>query len=395
MDKDYGFDKYYPRIGVGSRKWDLVYKKYDNLEDETLPLTVADMDFFFHKRVKEELGDYIKNTILGYTGPTDSYYQALKSHYEEYKNLSLTSDDLVLSEGVVTSIYNAVRAFTKKGDKVVLFTPIYPPFVGAVRDQEREVVRCPLLLKDGRYEINFENFENICKDEDVTCLILSNPHNPGGRVFTEEELEKIDAISRENKVFVISDEIHSDLIMPGHKHTTYLSLSEEVSRSAIVCSSVTKSYNIAGLKHSFVIIKDKKLKERFVSEFRKVGLNEVNMVGIKATELAYKYYHEWIGDLISKIQENHELLYDFFSSIEGFKPMKVEATYLAWVDFGEYIAKNKLSCEDFYRFIEEKGHFFGSHGEMFGIEGKNYFRINVAYPTEVLKKNLERLRAIL
>ncbi|MDO4778154.1 MAG: aminotransferase class I/II-fold pyridoxal phosphate-dependent enzyme [Tissierellia bacterium] len=379
------------RKNTGSIKWKLIESKVPEGQI-VAPMSIADLDFNFYSEGREKLLNYIRDAVLGYTQPTNSYYSAIINHYKKKFDMDLGKEDFVLSSGVILALFNAVRAFTKEGDEIAVFTPIYRPFVEAVNLQNRKLVKCPLVNSNNRFQIDFELFDEICKRKNLKLLIFCNPHNPGGRVWSREELEKIDEITRNNGVLVISDEIHGDIMLNDNIHIPYFTISEKSFENSIICTSASKSFNIAGLSTANIFIKNPDLREAFNIEFSKIGFHGPNLVGIKATEIAYSDFDKWNGDLTIKLEQNHRILEEFFQKLEGFSVMKPDATYLSFVNFEGFVKMNEMSVDEFYDFIEKEAFFFPSRGDQFGEDSKYYMRLNIGIDTELLIENFERLK---
>lgn len=386
--KKYSFDSYHSRKNTGSIKWNMMYKKKPDVAEDVVPMTVADMDFLCCKKIREGLAEFVENEIFGYSVPTRKYYEALMGFYQREYDLTLEKDWVVTSPGIVTALFTAVRSLTKPGDGVITLTPIYPPFYRAVESQARTLETCPLINKDNHYEIDFELFESLAKKESSKMFLLCSPHNPGGRVWTREELEKIDRICEDNQLIVVSDEIHCDIVMKDHVHLPYFKVSDHARKNSIMATSASKSFNIAGLKNSNILIANEDLREAFMDGMENVGLHGTNALGLKATELAYENSDQWLDRMKEVISRNQGLVEEFFAKHDKyFTLMPAESTFLAWVDY----RKLGMEEDDFMNFLEEKAEFFVNPGSMFGEESRGFIRINVGLPTDKLRENLERL----
>ncbi|WP_341274855.1 MalY/PatB family protein [Clostridium beijerinckii] len=285
--------------------------------------------------------------------------------------------------------YTIVRALTKEEDNVLVMTPVYYPFYKAITDNNRKIIKSELILNEDHYEINFEDFEEKAKLEDTKLLILCNPHNPVGRVWSEDELKNIGRICSENNVIVVSDEIHFDLIMPGFKHTVFANISEEFANNSVICTAPSKTFNLAGLQVSNIIIKNKKIRDKVRFERRKsIGNLGLNIFGYKACEIAYNECEQWLEELIQTINKNRKVVEDFFmSNIPEVNIINLEGTYLQWLDF-RTLEKDHKALE---KFMTTEAMFFLDEGYVFGDEGKGFERINLACPTKVLEEALDRL----
>ena len=253
---NYDFTTLRPRIAVGSSKWGAMQKLRQGLPPEVIPLSVADMEFVNPPEIAEHLSHYLETMILGYTQPTDSYYAALSDWMARRHNWKIDREWVVPSPGVVPALCHMVQAYTEPGDKVIVFPPVYYPFYSAIRENGRQVLECPLLEKDGHYEMDFDRFAQVAEEGKV--LLFSSPHNPVGRVWSREELEKLSAICLEKGVLVLSDEIHFDLILGERHHTVFATLSEAAAQNCVICTAPSKTFNLAGLQTANIIIPNKK-----------------------------------------------------------------------------------------------------------------------------------------
>ena len=253
----YDFETIINRNNKGSSKWDIMKKANPNVPNHIVPLSVADVDIPLAPEIKDGLIKFLNNdVVLGYTNPTDKYYQAVKDWMLNRHDYKIEKDWIVISNGIVPALFDSVVAFTNKNEGVIIFTPVYHPFYQAIETNERQIIKCPLINQDTSYTIDFNKFKNLAKDPNNTMLILCNPHNPIGRVWQKEELEKIAKICLDNNLIIVSDEIHQDLIMPGFKHYPIATLNDRVADITITCTAPSKSFNLAGLQGSNIIIKN-------------------------------------------------------------------------------------------------------------------------------------------
>ena len=291
----YDFETLIPRYGVGSGKWDEMREEVPDLPDDIVPLSVADMEFKNAPEIVEGLKEYLDTSILGYTHATDAYYQAVTGWMERRHGFSPKKEWFVEYAGVVPALRHMVGVFTKPGDSVMITSPVYYPFRGAAEFNRCHVVENELIEKDGRYTIDFADFEEKAKREEVKLYIFCSPHNPVGRVWTEEELRRIAEICLANDVFILSDEIHFDLIMPGYRHVSMMNLEEKYRDNCAVCTSPGKTFNLAGMQASNIFISDERRREAVM---RARGHFSLNALSYKATELAYEHGEEWMLSLI-------------------------------------------------------------------------------------------------
>jgi len=388
MSKKYDFETLISRKNQGSYKWDQMYKDYPDVSDGIVPFSVADMELQIAPEIKEGLKKYIDEAILGYTGTYEEYFEAVINWMKRKHNFDIQKEWIVTSSGVVSALYDSVKAFTEKEDGVIVFTPVYYPFYNAIKSNGRKIVECPLVENEGKYAIDFESFEKLAKEEKNKLFILCSPHNPVGRVWTEEELRKIGKIALENNLKIVSDEIHFDILMEGEKHTVLQTLSEKLSEITVTCTAPTKTFNLAGIGISNIIIKNEKLRKRFITEQGRSSAHVFAALGYRACMLAYTQAEEWLEEFLQLINKNQKIVNKFFE--EKFSKLKaplIQGTYLQWLDFRAL----GLRGEELKKFMNEKAQLFFSEGYTFGKAGDGFERINLAVPTHVLEKGMERL----
>ena len=397
MSKKYDFETILSRKGQGSYKWEQMYEVFPELEDDIVPFSVADMELKIAPEITEGLKKYIDEAVLGYSGTYLKYYEAVIGWMERRHGFKVEKDWILCTPGVVSAIYVAIKAFAKENEGVITFTPVYYPFYSAITSNKRKLVDCGLVESknengEAKYSIDFEKFEEFAKDKNNKILLLCSPHNPLGIVWNREDLEKIGKIAVENDLIVISDEIHFDIVMAGHKHTVFQTLSEELAEITITCTAPTKSFNLAGAGISNIIIKNEKLRKKFKAEMEKMSMHVFSTLSYKACELAYTEAEEWLEEFLLLIDKNQKLVNKFFE--ERFVELKaplIEGTYLQWLDFRALGLKNKELAE----FMNKKARIFFSEGYTFGKAGGGFERVNLAVPTEYLEKMLERLYEVL
>ena len=384
----YDFETLHSRRGTGSNKWNGMYQIHPELGDDIVPFSVADMEFANPPQIATGLSSYLDDTILGYTSPTDSYYQAVVDWMDRRHNWKIEKDWIVDYPGVVPALYHLVQAFTRPGEGVILFTPVYYPFYSAVRENGRNIVECPLKLNGTRYEIDFDAFAQKAADPSNKICIFCSPHNPVGRVWTEEELRRVGEICLQNNVLLIADEIHNDLIMPGHQHHVFASLSDEFAQNSIICTAPSKTFNTAGLMTSNLIIASPALRET-VKKFRtRQAIFSCNILGYRACEIAYTQCEDWLDELLVVLDQNRKLVQTFFAQhFPQVTAFELEGTYLQWLDF----RKLGLSYQALEKFMADEALLFTDEGYLFGETGQGFERINLACPTWVLEKALNRL----
>ncbi len=388
MIKKYDFETTISKKGQGSYKWEQMYKVNPDIEEGIVPLSVADMELKIAPEITEGIKKYLDEAIPGYTGTYENYYKAVTGWMERRHGFQIEKEWIVTSPGVVSAIYDCVKAYTEEGEGVITFTPVYYPFYSAIKDNGRKLVRCELINNDGYYEIDFEKFEELAKEKDNRLFILCSPHNPVGRVWKKEELEKIGEIALRNNLIIVSDEIHSDIVMPGKKHFIFQMLSEELSEITVTCTAPTKSFNLAGIGISNIIIKNSRLRKKFSAEQGKSASHVFAALGYKACELAYTKGEEWFDEFILLIDKNQKMVNQFFESkFVNIKAPLIEGTYLQWIDFRAL----GMRKEELKKFFNEKLKVFMSEGYTFGEGGDGFERMNLAAPSKVIEKALENI----
>lgn len=378
----YDFDKIVPRRHSGSYKW-------DSIPEDALPLWVADMDFEVAPAIKKALADRVTHGVFGYTQIDDSYYEAVISWYQRRHQWTIDRRWMLYTSGVVPAISCSIKALTLPGENVLVQTPVYNCFFSSIRNQGCQIVESPLVRKDDSYVVDWDDFERKCADEKTTAFLLCNPHNPGGRVWTREELAKMGAICAKHHVFVISDEIHCELVMPGYKFTPFAAVSDENLRNSVTLSSPSKSFNTAGLQIANIICKDDEIRRRIDRVINIFEVCDVNPFGPVALKAAYNESEDWLDALNEYIWGNYQLLKDTFAQqLPSLKVTKLEGTYLAWVD----ISSLGMTSDAITKKLLDKGHVFVSSGTLYGKEaGEGFIRINLACPRSVLKVGLDRI----
>lgn len=372
----------------GSRKYMVMYNKNPHLSKDIIPLSVADMEFVTPPEIREGLKDFLDEVVLGYSAPNDEYFKALKAFMYRKHNFKIENDWVVNTNGVVLAFFNCVREFLKKDQGLIIMPPVYPPFFKSAKYQGRKLVECPLLCEDGYYTINYELFEKLASDKNNKALLFCSPHNPVGRVWKREELEKLGKIIVKNDLYLFADEIHSDIVMPGYEHTVFQSISDELSERTITFTAPSKTFNLAGLGVSSIIIKNKDMREKFVDGLEKIGAHVNSALAYKAAEIAYNECDLWLEEMICVIDKNQKIVNKFFKeNYPKIKARLIEGTYLMWIDFRDL----NMTYKDLQSFMENKAELFFNEGYLFGEEGQGFERINLALPEKSLKEALNRL----
>lgn len=381
----YDFETLIPRCGVGSEKWDEMREAVPNLPEDIVPLSVADMEFKNAPEIVEGLKEYLDTSILGYTHATDAYYESVIHWMERRHGFSPEREWFVEYGGVVPALRHMVGVFTKPGDSVMITTPVYYPFRSSIEFNRCQVVENELVETDGRYEIDFDDFERKASREDVKLYILCSPHNPVGRVWTEAEIRRIAEICLAHGVFILSDEIHFDLIMPGYRHFSMMNLEDIYRQNCAVCTSPGKTFNLAGLQASNILIPNEKRREA-VDKAR--GWFSLNALSYKAVELAYNQAENWMLEMLEYLYENKRFVTAYLRKHLPFIGVtELEGTYLLWLDFRSL----GLSADELETLMKEKAYLFFDEGYIFGKGGEGFERLNLACPRRVLAAAMERL----
>ena len=356
--------------------------------ENVLPLWVADMDFKVAPEITQAIEKRVAHGIFGYSEVKEEYFEAVSAWMEQKHGWHVKEDWLVKTPGVVFALAMAVQAFTEPGDAVIIQQPVYYPFSEVIADNGRRIVDNTLELKeDGKYHINFEDFEQKVKENHVKLFLLCSPHNPVGRVWTKEELKKIAAICRKYDVIVVSDEIHEDFVFNG-KHQVFADLSEDAKNRTITCTAPSKTFNLAGLQVSNIWIANPKLREKFKKQIAAAGYSQLNTLGLTACEAAYRYGGEWHAELLGYLKSNLNFLREFLQTrLPEVKLIEPEGTYLVWLDFDSL----GLTEEQREELLTKKAGIWLDSGAIFGAAGEGFERINIACPRSILKDALERI----
>ncbi|HEX2946973.1 MAG TPA: MalY/PatB family protein [Clostridia bacterium] len=386
----YDFDEIINRKNTNSIKYDFAAQR--GKPEGVLPLWVADMDFRTPDCITEALVNKSRHGIFGYSESGQDYFDILQKWFFSNHGWTVEPEWLVKTPGVIYAICTAIGALTEEGDAVMIQQPVYYPFEESIIANDRKMIVNQLIYSDGRYLVDFEDFEKKIRCEKVRMFILCSPHNPVGRVWTEEELVRMGNICRENDVIVISDEIHSDFVYPGHKHLVFANIRPEFVEMSITCTAPTKTFNLAGLQISNIFIPDDGKRRRIKKELVKSGYSQLNVMGITACRAAYAGGYEWLEELRSYLYGNLGYVREFLRSrIPQVKLVEPEGTYLVWLDFNGLGLDHK-GLEDL---ITNKAGLWLDAGSIFGAGGEGFQRINIACPRSILEKALSQLeRAI-
>ena len=386
----YNFDKIVDRRNTDSIKYDFALHR--GMPKDVLPLWVADMDFQAPIEVIEALVKKSTHGIWGYSESGQDYFDVLYDWFKKYYDWEIESGWLVKTPGVVFAVTAAIRAFSEEGEGVLIQEPVYYPFKESIEINNRKPVVNQLIYDNGKYKIDFEDFEKQIIENKVKIFILCSPHNPIGRVWTKEELFKLGDICLKHEVLVVADEIHADFTYPGYTHHVFSSLKPEYQGSTITCTSPSKTFNLASLQISNIFIANQKLKGLFEKEIIKTGYSQLNIMGIIACKAAYSKGHLWLKELKKYLNENLEFMSNFIENeLPQVKLVKPEGTYLVWLDFSALLSTLNLSDSNLNEIITHKAKLWLDHGNIFGAGGEGFQRINIACPRVILEIALKQL----
>ncbi|MBD5374064.1 MAG: pyridoxal phosphate-dependent aminotransferase [Bacteroides sp.] len=380
---NFDFDSLVTRRDTNSDKWDAA------TDSDILPMWVADMDFRTAPCVIEALRKRVDHGVFGYTKVPDEYFQATIDWFGSRHGLKLERDWMLYTSGVVPAISAVIKAVTRPGDGVIVQTPVYNCFFSSIRNNGCTIVENPLIYTDSTYRIDFDDLRAKAALPEVKALLLCNPHNPGGRVWTPEELRRIGEICHENNVRVISDEIHCELVYPSYRYTPFASLGEEYLADSITCVSPSKAFNTAGLQIANIFVKDPTVRQAID---RAININEVcdvNPFGVVGLIAAYRHGGEWLEALRGYLLDNYRTLCSFFASeLPSLGITRLEGTYLVWVDCRSL----GLTSQEIETTLYDKGRVWINAGTIYGQPGEGFIRINIACPRERMMEGLHRIR---
>lgn len=378
------FDEVIDRRNTGSIKYDFALQR--GMPEDVIPLWVADMDFRAPQCVIDALVEKSSHGIFGYSDM--DYFETLRQWYSQRFGWEIRRDWLVKAPGVVYAVAVAIRAFTEAGDAVLIQEPVYYPFRGLINSNDRKLVISELLYDGRSYSIDFDGFEREIAENNVKLFILCSPHNPVGRVWTEEELTRMGGICKKHGVIVVSDEIHADFVYPGHRHLVFSNIRPEYGDFTITCTAPTKTFNLAGLQISNIFIPNPELRRGFRREIEKSGYSQLSIMGMAACKAAYGGGHAWLEELKEYLTENLSFMRRFLEEkLPQIKLVEPEGTYLVWLDC-KALGLGDTEHDEF--FIHKAGLWLDG-GTMFGSSGSGFQRINIACPRETLEKALLRL----
>ncbi len=381
------FNDIYNRKNTGSYKWDTVVPE-GVIERGAYPLSVADMEFKTPEEVRIAIKDFTDKGFFCYTSGDDEYKRSVKAFMKRRHNFAIENEWITCVGGVVFAINTAIRAFTKPGDKVIIQSPVYYPFSTAILNNGRVIADNPLIPNGDRYEMNFSELEKIAQNPDVKMMLLCSPHNPVGRVWSKEELKKVGDICLKNNVILVSDEIHFDILRKNSEHTVIYNVDESFKSNTVICTAISKTFNLAGLGTSNIIIADENLRNKFQTQLTADGYSCINCVSRPATIAAYTQCDYWIDAMNDYVDNNIDYVKSVVDDIPQIKMYKCEGTYLVWLD----MRKLNLTDDELDKFLVEKCGIIQDPGFWFGEGGKGFTRLNVACPLSALKKAMESLK---
>ena len=383
----YDFETLINRMEQGSMKWAGMKRKNPDLPEGIVPFSTADMEFKNAPEIAEGLKEYLDTHVLGYTGATPAYYDAVVDWMKKRHNWDIQPDWIVPTQGVVPALSWSVEAFCQPGDGVIVMPPVYGPFYMALNNHQCETKRCTLINTDGYYTVDYDLLEKLASEENTKLLLFCSPHNPASRVWTREELSKIGAICHKHGVKIVSDEIHFDLIMPGYQHTVF-SQAVDFSDEVIVCTAPSKTFNLAAMSTSNIIIPKEEDREAFRNVMRKYRAGGPGALGMETCRIVYTQCADWLDECIQVIESNFELAESYIKEhIPQLKVSKLEGTYLLWIDCTA-LGKNGDELEE----LMTKHNLFFNQGTFFGPEGEGFVRFNLAGPRWVIEQGLQRLK---
>ncbi|MBU5483835.1 pyridoxal phosphate-dependent aminotransferase [Clostridium sp. MSJ-11] len=381
----YNFDEIIDRRNTDCVKWD--HDKIEGSNNDLIQMWIADMDFKVPMEVIESIKARADHGIFGYTNFNDQYFNSIMNWMKKHHSFDISKEWIVSTSTIVSALYWIVQTYTSVGDKIIIQTPVYHRFKGAIEDNHRVILENPLKEVDGRYYMDFEDLESKI-DSTVKMIILCNPHNPIGRVWTKEELTRLGEICLKNNILVVADEIHCDLVFKGYKHIPFASICKEFEENSITCIAPTKTFNLAGLHMSNIVIPNSELREKFNLTLKLNAMGSINIFGMMALIAAYEKGETWYEEMMEYIEGNYNYLKDYIDeNIPKLKVTKAEGTYLAWIDFKAL----GMSEEKLNKFLIEEGKIVLNEGSVFGKNGEGFGRMNFACSRKILEEALNSL----
>lgn len=380
------FDDRINRVGTHSAKWDMMEKLYGVSPENGLSMWVADMDFHPPECVQVALQSYLDHGVYGYYAKDEGYRSAICNWMETRHNWTVNPASIFSTHGLVNGTALTINAFSQPGDGVILFTPVYHAFAKVINAAGRKVVECQLVNNSGRYEMDFDAYQKQLGGHEK-MVILCSPHNPGGRVWTQEELTELARFCERNDLILVSDEIHHDLVLGTTKHIPMTVAAPEISDRLVMMTAASKTFNMAGGHTGNVIIEDEKLRSQFANTMMSLGISP-NSFGIYMTEAAYRGGADWVDALTAYIAQNARIFDEGVNTIPGLNSMPLEATYLGWVDF----AATGMDPAEFTKRVQDVARIAPNHGHTFGSGGETFLRFNLGAPRSLIEDAVSRLK---
>nr|WP_106780589.1 MalY/PatB family protein [Lysinibacillus timonensis] len=391
----FNFDELLNRKNTNSLKWDqfkerikIQYNVHES--NDILPMWVADMDFAIPEVITNAIKERLDHPIFGYSYVSDECKSAIQSWFAKRHNWEIEPQTILFQQGVVPAIATIIETFTEPGDKICISTPVYPAFFSIPRAQKREVITCDLVLKDQAYQYDFTALEDAFKSG-VKIYVLCNPHNPGGTVWSKDDLEKIVQLCIQYNVLLISDEIHADIVFDGYKHIPTLTVKDAEKAKIVACIAPTKTFNIAGIHAAMMVVPNNELRANLSQNLQAHGLGELNLLASAAVQAAYAKGEAWLDHMIQYIAKNMDYVVEQLNQLEGITVTKPNATYLMWIDYRQ----TGLSESEMMHRLLEKGKLALEPGTKYEEAGRGFLRINVACPFETVKDGVERFKKAL
>ncbi|MFS0655602.1 MalY/PatB family protein [Bacillus sp. 179-C3.3 HS] len=380
------FDEQFIRKGSKSVKWDLAESLY--LTTDALPMWVADMDFKAPQVVLDALKERLDHGIFGYAFQDEETQQAVAGWVKKRHGWSIQTDAVTFTPGVVTALSLAVQAYTDPNDEIIIQSPVYTPFYQMIEKNHRLVLTNPLKIENNRYMMDFDDLEKKLSRPQAKMMFLCHPHNPSGRAWSKEELTRVGELCVKHGVTVVSDEIHSDLMHSGKPHIPFASLSDDIAHITVTCLAPSKTFNLAGLQASAIIIPDEERRTLFTNEMQRNGLGSLNAFAIPAMEAAYRHGDEWLDSLVLYLENNMKMAMAYIDEhLPNMRYMKPDASYLLWLDIRDY----EFTQAELKRNLLKKGKVILEYGHVYGHEGDGFIRMNLGCPASTVKEGLKRL----
>ena len=387
-EKNLDFDRIIDRKNTRCLKYDFAVKR--GMPEDVLPLWVADMDFETSSYIEDALTERVQEGIFGYSDVQTPYFEIIRDWMIRHHDWEPQEKWLIKTPGVVFALAAAVRAYTKEGDGVLLQQPVYYPFSEVITDNGRKIVNSPLKITDGYYKMDLDALETKIVENKVKLFLLCSPHNPVGRVWSEEELRRVGEICLRHGVIVVSDEIHSDFTREGHPHTVFAKLGAEFEQNCLICTAPSKTFNLAGLQISNIFVPNPELRKKLLKEIAAAGYSQVGLMGLVACQAAYEEGAEWLAQLKAYLEENRKFVKAYLEEhLPEIRLIEPEGTYLLWLDFKAL----HLNEKELEHLIVDKAHLWLDSGAMFGPDGEGFERINIACPRATVEKALKQLEA--